>query len=258
MDILSIGNSFSQDATRYIHGIARADGETVNTANLYIGGCPLEKHFRNMHTNEKAYELQYNGSDTGFFVSLDEALLNRSWDVVTLQQKSADSFDYDTFTPYISSLAAHVRKLVPKARIFVHQTWSYEVFGERIVKRAGTDDPWKILDMIVSSYAKAAKEINADGLIPSGELFKSLFDHGIKKLHRDKYHATLGCGRYALGLLWYRVICGKSVLGNTFRDFDEAVGEKEIKTVKKCVEAVKVKAPEEKEPRLKARRGKKI
>ena len=47
MNILSIGNSFSQDAQRYLHRIAKADGCTLNTFNLYIGGCPLSLHYRN-------------------------------------------------------------------------------------------------------------------------------------------------------------------------------------------------------------------
>ena len=60
MNILAIGNSFSQDATRYLHGIARADGVTLEVVNLYIGGCSLERHYRNMMADTRAYELQYN------------------------------------------------------------------------------------------------------------------------------------------------------------------------------------------------------
>ena len=85
MNILSIGNSFSQDAQRYLHRIAKADGFEMNTFNLYIGGCQLWKHYRNMLSGERIYELEMNGEATGFFVSLKEALLNRRWDVVTVQ-----------------------------------------------------------------------------------------------------------------------------------------------------------------------------
>lgn len=38
MKILAIGNSFSEDACRYIHKIAAADGQNIKTVNLYIGG----------------------------------------------------------------------------------------------------------------------------------------------------------------------------------------------------------------------------
>ena len=102
MNVLAIGNSFSEDATRYLHGIARADGEVMNVTNLFIGGCSLERHYRNMLSGEAAYELQCNGHKTGFPVSLSEALLNRKWDVVTVQQVSNLSFVKDSYEPYIS------------------------------------------------------------------------------------------------------------------------------------------------------------
>lgn len=85
MNILAIGNSFSEDAARYLYGIARADGTNLQVANLYIGGCSLERHYRNMLSGERAYALQTNGHKTGFFVSLCEALRSRRWDVITLQ-----------------------------------------------------------------------------------------------------------------------------------------------------------------------------
>jgi len=78
MNILSIGNSFSQDAQRYLHRIARADGVDLYTCNLYIGGCPLSRHYQNMLADSRAYELEVNGERTGFFVSIKEALLNRT------------------------------------------------------------------------------------------------------------------------------------------------------------------------------------
>ena len=61
MQLLAIGNSFSSDATRYLHGIARAGGVPLQVTNLYIGGCSLERHFRNMHSDARAYDLQCNG-----------------------------------------------------------------------------------------------------------------------------------------------------------------------------------------------------
>ena len=88
MNILSIGNSFSEDATRYLHEIARAESEEINTSNLYIGGCSLEMHYENMISGERAYELQYNGQNTGFFVSLDEAIKNRRWDILYKRRKN--------------------------------------------------------------------------------------------------------------------------------------------------------------------------
>ena len=237
MDVLSIGNSFSTDAQRYLHGIAKADGVEINSFNLFIGGCSLEHHHRNMITQEREYTLEMNGQSTGFNVSLQESLLNREWGVVTIQQVSHDSPRYETYQPYLSSIVEYVRKSVPKAKIVVHQTWAYEQGGE-LLSNLGYCDYRDMLSDIKKSYKKAAELIDADLIIPSGELFHTLLENGIEKVHRDTFHASLGLGRYALGLEWYRFLTGNNILDNSFNDFDEDVSAEQIKIVKKCVSAV--------------------
>ncbi len=238
MNILSIGNSFSQDAQRYLHRIARADGFALDTFNLYIGGCSLAKHHRNMLSDERAYTLEMNGESTGFFVSLKEALLNRDWDVVTVQQVSQESPYYGTYTPYIENLVKYIRLHVPKAKIVVHQTWAYEQDSKRLNEELKYTDYKDMLKDVVESYRKATKDIDADFLIPSGEVFGEMLENGIEKIHRDTFHASLGLGRYALGLTWYRFLTGNKVEGNSFDDFDEEVTAEEITIAKKCVAAV--------------------
>ena len=236
MNILAIGNSFSEDATRYIHGIAKADGVQLSVVNLYIGGCTLDRHYRNMMSDDRSYELQYNGYPTGFKVSLREALLNREWDIITLQQASHKSFDYQSYEPYISELASYVRKYAPKSKLYIHQTWAYEGNSHRLLNVARYDTSKAMLNDVVKSYNLAAKSINADGIIPSGKLFEKLIEYGIEEIQRDTFHASLGVGRYALGLLWYSVLCKKSVGNNGFCDFDSDISHEIIIKVKECVD----------------------
>ena len=238
MDILSIGNSFSEDAQRYLHGIAKADKVQLKCFNLYIGGCPLSKHYRNMLSEERAYNLGMNGEFTDFKVSIKEALLNRTWDIVTNQQVSSESPYYETYQPYLNKLIEYVRLCVPKAKIVIHQTWAYEDDSNRLNVELGYKNSAEMFKDIKASYEKAAKEINADMTIPSGELFQKLVSSGIKKIHRDTYHASYGLGRYALGLLWYKMLTGNDITDNTFADFDEEITENEITIAKKCVNEV--------------------
>lgn len=233
MNILAIGNSFSQDATRYVHGIARSMGKKWNTANLYIGGCSLAQHFRNMHTENAAYELQWNGSNTGFYVSIQESLLSRNWDVITLQQASHFSPFYDTYQPYLKELAAYIRRLCPKAKLYIHQTWAYEACSAKL-ESVAFPTPDAMFAQVEKAYAQAASEINADGIIPAGKLMLALSEHS--PVHRDTFHASLGLGRYALGLLWYRVLSGESTANCPFRDLDEPVEEELIATALGLVE----------------------
>ncbi len=236
MDILAIGNSFSEDATRYLHGIARADGTPLCVTNLFIPGCSLDRHYRNMLSDTKAYELQCNGNRTGFSVSLSEALLNREWDVITLQQASHKSFAPKSYQPYITELAAYIRRCSPRTKLYIHQTWAYEADSNRLLNIAKYNTPKEMLTDVTEAYSLAAQSVNADGIIRSGELFARLLDCGIESVHRDTFHASLGLGRYALGLLWYGTLCHKSVLDSTFRNFDEDISEEAIRIVKECVE----------------------
>ena len=238
MNILSIGNSFSQDAQRYLHKIAEADGYNLNAFNLYIGGCSLHRHYSNMLSEKEVYTLEMNGESTNFMVSMKEALLNREWDVVTIQQVSTQSPYYETYQPYLNKLAEFIKICSPKSKIVIHQTWAYEQDSERLNNKMGYDNQSDMFVDVKNAYEKAAKEIGADLIIPSGELFQRLILAGVKKIHRDTFHASIGLGRYALGLLWYKMLTGKHVSENKFNRFDEEISETEIKIVKNCVEEV--------------------
>ena len=237
MNVLSIGNSFSQDAQRYLHQIAEADGFSLQCANLYIGGCSLKTHHDNMLTRAEAYNFETNGSFLGPLVSLENALKARSWDIVTLQQVSQESPDYATYQPYLNELAAYVRRLVPKAKLAFHQTWAYEQGSERLAA-FGFASRQDMLSGIVSASQKAAQAIGADYYIPSGQVFGAMLDSGIEKIHRDTFHATYGLGRYALGLIWYKTLAGRDVSNNPFAALDEAATAGEIALAKACVAKV--------------------
>lgn len=238
MKVLSIGNSFSQDAQRYLHQIAQTDGFDLDVFNLYIGGCSLSTHYRNMLSEKRTYLLEMNGKNTGFFVSLQEALLNRDWDVVTVQQVSDQSVHYETYQPYLNSLVECIRRCVPKAKIAVHQTWAYKQGSPKLCEHMGYDDHSQMFRDVQTAYQKAAEEIRADFIIPSGAVLKALLENGIESVHRDNSHASLGVGRYALGLTWYTALSGRNVAGNTFSSFDEEVTEEQMEIAKKCVQKV--------------------
>ena len=235
MNILCIGNSFSQDASRYLHQIARADGVELTVVNLYVSGCSLEQHFRYLMGDLKKYDFSINGHSTGILVSIKDALLNRKWDIVTMQQNSMNSTDYNTFQPFLSTLSSYVRKYAPTARQVIHQTWAYRPGCPWLTERLGFATHEDMYLAVRDSYEKAAAEIGVNEVIPSGALINLLLKSGVPEIHRDQNHVTFGLGRYALGLLWYKVLTGNDVDGNTFRDFDEPVSEEEIALVKDCV-----------------------
>lgn len=237
MNILAIGNSFSTDATRYLYEAAQAAGKDVTVVNLFIPGCPLSRHYRNMLSGERAYQLEYNGMRTGFAVSVTEALLNRDWDVVTVQQSSPLSTQYETYQPYLGELAAYVRRCAPKARLWVHETWAYEQDSERLNELMGYRDYRDMYRDLHNAYEQAAKEIHAEGVIPCGTLFLALVSQRLT-VHRDTFHASYGLGRYALALTWLRALTGADVRKLSLPALDEPVEEEKLQLVRDSVMAM--------------------
>ena len=236
MKLLSIGNSFSFDAQRYLHKIAKKEGENIKTVNLFIGGCSLRTHYVNSLQDTESYALGFNGEDTGFKVSLSQALASDDWDVVTLQQASQFSPDFETYMPYIKHLAEYVRKYCPRAKVFLHQTWAYEEGSERLQK-VGYEHAEEMFKDVEFAYDNAAGRIKADGIIPCGKAMLKATKLGMEKVHRDTFHASLGAGRYLLGLTWYKALFGRDITNNDFDEFDVPVSEEEREIAIKAVNA---------------------
>ncbi len=235
--VLSIGNSFSQDATRYLPEIANDAGVDFVSENLYVGGCDLETHWHNVLNNSAFYELQVGAKMVGKS-SIKQALVKEKWDFVTLQQASSLSVNPSTYQPYLNELANVIRTHCPSAAIVLHQTWAYEENSYRLCQEMGYRTSFDMFADIKESYQKAAMEIKADGIIPAGELFIRLQNLGISNLHRDTYHASFGIGRYALGLLWFYFFTRHDLANVTVRSPDEAVLKEEVNIAKQCIKGM--------------------
>lgn len=239
MKILSIGNSFSDDAQRYLHDIAKSEGVEIETLNLCIGGCHLKTHAEKIKSGEKAYFYHYNGNvECNDLISFQDGIAMRDWDIVTLQQVSTHSFVEDSFYPYIHEVVAYVREKLPNAKIYIHQTWAYEHGCPRVLEVTGGKNAEFMLEGIRNSYRRAKREIGAEAIIPSGELMELLYQNGASKIYRDTFHASMGLGRYALGLLWFKLFTGKSVLNNGYSEFDEPVSDEDLAIARRCVESL--------------------
>jgi hypothetical protein len=131
-----------------------------------------------------------------------------------------------------------VREKLPNAKIYIHQTWAYEHGCERSFEVTDGKGTEFMLEGIRRSYNRAKREIGAEAIIPSGELMELLYLNGASKIYRDTFHASMGLGRYAVGLLWFKLFTGRSVLNNTFSDFDEPISEDDLDIARRCVETL--------------------
>ena len=238
MQLLSIGNSFSQDAHKWLHKLAQDNGVALETVNLYIGGCSLERHWDNAKNDTADYDLERNGSCGERKISIMEALMLEDWDVITLQQVSNASGMYETYEPYLSALYSAIKSVRPNAKIYFHQTWAYETDSQHPGFADYGNDQKEMYRRISEVSKIAAKSINAERIL-SGEIIQALretvpaFDYknGGHSLCRDGFHLSLDYGRFAAAATWLRTITGAEIKTECFENFDSELVREISKTV---------------------------
>lgn len=238
MKILSIGNSFSEDAQRWLHSLAQLEGVDISTANLYIGGCSLETHWRNVLENNPFYDYQVNGNEAMEKISIDEALHRDNWDIITLQQVSDLSGIPESYEPYISSLYERVKSTLPDAEIYLHRTWAYEIDTVHPGFANYGCNQKEMHLRIQATTKEIAKKLNTK-IIPTGDIIQYLrenctafdYQNGGISLCRDGYHLTYDIGRFAAAAVWFVSLTGKKITLTEFENFDKSLLSEIIKTV---------------------------
>lgn len=178
LKVLAIGNSFSASAVRTLPKLtASVPGCRIILTGASIGGCSLKRHWDEWCKAEKdpkyaPYGLSFWDSanlsgKTNRRGNVNELLKNKNnkYDIITIQQNSANSWKYETYQPYAKNLIAVIKKYQPQAEIVIQQTWSYRSDSSRLKS-------WKIDNTIMynkleAAYAKLAKE-NGFRVIPTG------------------------------------------------------------------------------------------
>lgn len=253
--LLTVGNSFSANATHYLGDLAKAGGHTLIHRSIVVGGASLELHAGKMKSFEE------NPDDkNGYYSSkrsLKQELVSDKWDYVTIQQYSFKSHDLSTYQPYAGQLADYIHKHAPQAKLLVHQTWEYRVDDPRFkASKPKAGEPATQQEMyegLTHAYKAITKELGARR-IPVGDAFH-LANHDSKwgfkpdtnfdpkkavqpelpdqthslnvgwrwkkqkdgktTLGFDGHHASMA-GEYLGACVWYEVLFGDSAVGNKF------------------------------------------
>lgn len=249
--LLTIGNSFSGNATRYLPDLAKAGGHVLEHRSMSVGGASMEVHWTKIQANEKNPE-----DPAGLYGmrNLNKTLAAEAWDVVTIQQASIKSHDVETYRPFAGQLQAYVKTHAPKAELLLHQTWAYRVDDPRFgAKKPEPSSRQAMHDGLRHAYATIAKELGVRR-IPVGDAFHlaevdpergyqadAAFDpkkavapalpdqakslhigwrwtstkDGKQQLAMDGHHAGLR-GEYLGACVFYEVLFKESCVGNSF------------------------------------------
>ena len=168
--VLAIGNSYTQSLLPEFPKVAKAAGCELELAVFAIGGKSLSNHWA--HCEKALGDASFRSYDVnGRKTNLPEILSAKPWDVVTLQEQSADGMYPEKFNPWADRLIAFVRSRLPKARIYFQLTWSDTVASQRITDNGvkgslglTQDEMYAALE---KNYVFQARRLGA-GLIPVG------------------------------------------------------------------------------------------
>ncbi len=173
--LLTIGNSFADNATRFLEQIGESTGRPIRVSKANLGGSSLERHARHLDlyrkNNDAPSGRPYKGwkSSGKDRLSLVEALESEDWDFVSLQQLSRLSFKEDTFEPYLGQLVEAIREHAPNAQIVIHQTWAYRSDSELFQNGALTQAAMH--EGLTDAYDKAAARYGLK-VVPVGDAFR--------------------------------------------------------------------------------------
>ena len=217
LKVLMIGNSFSVCNLREMPQVAESMGKKLDLASLMIGGCSLERHWRNVEvaaTNATFKPYRFNRITEGkrvkekgsANVNIPDALVMDKWDVVTIQQASHFSWDAATYYPWGDNLVAKIRELAPQAKIVVQETWSYPPWDKRLGK-FGFDQA-EMYARLHDAYAAFAKKHGLD-VIPVGKAAEFVPDRN-SLFTKPDFHFN-NTGVYFQGLVWTAKLFGVDV-----------------------------------------------
>ena len=236
--VLAIGNSFSEDAVEeHLSGLLRAEGLTVIIGNMYIGGCSIERHVKNLRGDIADYRYRKidpegNMQEINGY-TLEKALADEDWDYVSVQQSSPLSGQPESYV-LLPELVGFVRARIPEDAVMMfHQTWAYSEDSSHKAYVNYDRDQMKMYNAIVETVAAEVPKAGVGLVIPSGTAIQNArTSHLGTDLTRDGYHLSRPHGRYIASCTWLEAVFGINPVGNAY--CPEGMTPKECRTAQKA------------------------
>ncbi|MBQ3549398.1 MAG: DUF4886 domain-containing protein [Clostridia bacterium] len=211
--VLAIGNSFSIDGMEYLWNVLHDAGyEEIVLGNLYIGGCSVGKHWKNIQSGEAAYV--YLKNTYGEWLKIPDtpisfAITDHDWDIVTLQQNSGSSGKASTYGD-IDNVFQYIKNQQPDAKIFWHMTWAYQQDTPSTAFANYDSNQLTMYNAITSAVEeKIVGNSYVDGIIPSGTAIQNVRTSYVGDIMtRDGNHLSYSHGRYTAAMTWFAALTG--------------------------------------------------
>lgn len=177
--VLTVGNSFADDACALLPDMARAGGKNLLLVRANLGGHSLAQHVGYL----QAYEANaddpkgspytapaYLATPDQKKINLKAILTSKPWNFVTIQQVSNASFQEESYEPFAGILIGYIRKNAPTAEILIQETWAYREDHELF--KDGKLSQQSMYDGLKAAYDKLAQRYGLR-IIPSGDAYQA-------------------------------------------------------------------------------------
>ena len=236
--VLTVGNSFAENASIYATEIAAAGGKSLTFGYLKYPSCTIDQHYDNAVNDKAVYKFALTENRSGTvvrttvkdgsssFATIREALEYTDWDIVVLQQGSTASYDYAAYakTP---QLMEYIRGYLPEVRFLIHETWSWATWSL-------DGNPANDFKNIEKAYHQMAADNGNLTIIPSGRAFEFARRDGIGVNDADNQHAN-AYGQYLAGACYVATIFGGDITANPFGDGHPAFADVDMTVLRSAV-----------------------
>lgn len=241
--MLSIGNSFTEDAYTYMAELLLKMGvKEFKICYLYVGGTSLEDHYNFLTKNEGFYS--YRKYINGKFEVYEnyrfkDAIKEDSWDIITVQQVSGLSGVKESYKKHLDPLLKEIDKhtISNQTKYYFHMTWAYCKNSDHEAFNLYNKNQETMYKKIVEAAKdEALSHEMIERIIPSGTMIQNLRKTKIKdKVCRDGFHLNK-LGRYAVALIWIRCVFGLNISNIKFKTSSFKVNRK-LELLKKAANA---------------------
>ena len=221
--VLAIGNSYTHDNTLYLRRILKAAGVPEDSYCVYVAiaaGASLA-YWEQRYQQNAIDSLWRVGGTMSIPITKGTLrdLLHQEWDVIVMQQYSGDAPDYDTYQPYLTTLATAARQLCTNSDMVLAWNLVHSYTTGYSEKISNSELRWLCNAMAAS---EVMEHDGFDILIPTGTAIQNARNTALNTTHeltRDGTHLSYGVGCYVAACTWAETLFspayGFTVVGNS-------------------------------------------
>lgn len=223
LKVLTIGNSFAENASIYASEIAKINGKDLTFGYLKFPSCTIDQHYQAATENLAVFKFQitypdgskttvkneasWNNPDPATSATVAEALEYYDWDVIVFQQESNNARTLSTYSN-LGNLIEFVKGYCPDAKLAIHEVWRWGIWSY--------DDYLSIKN----NTAAVAEQYSLD-IIPSGAAFENArtalkSDTIVNDNDSGNYQHANGYGQYLAGCVYTGALFGIEISETTF------------------------------------------